>query len=490
MAYYHGVKTYEKETSLLPPRTTYSALPFCLGMAPIHRLSAEAQAKVAPGQIIWISSLAEAGQLLGIDVQSDEFGKWTLSEFVYSEFSLFGVTPMVVANLFDPAKHKKDVSNEAVSFSGGIATLSNPDVIGTVTLTPPGGGSAYVEGVDYAFAPISGQISAIEGGALDFVEEVSASYSYAAPELVTKGDCIGGYDVETGKTTGISLMDMVFPKYRYPPTLGLAPKFGEDPEVAMVLQVKCSAVNGIFKAVALCDISSDTDMVDNPVKLYSDISAYKQKNNLVNRDLFLFWPKVKIGDHVMHMSVQAAGVMASTDADNGDIPFVNPSNKNFQMTAAVVDGEELWLGLEQANYLNSVGVVTALNWADGWKLWGPRTACYPDVTDPKDTFISSRRMVGFYSNHLILTYWQKVDWPMALRLVKTIVTSEQVYLNSLVAREALLGGRIAFHQSENATTELIDGKITFHVYLGIVPPAEEIDFIIEWDPDYMEALFS
>ena len=487
MAFFHGVKTYEVPTAILPPRRTYAALPIVFGVAPIHRLPPEDQERVKPGKIQIIFSADEAAQLYGISPQTDDFEHWTLSEFAYCEFSLFRVAPAIFANLFDPAVHKKTVSNETVDMSTGRGRLANPDVVGSLTLLPAIGGAPFTEGVDYAFAPVTGVITALDGGSLSGSASATASYSYADPSMVTKADCIGGYDITTGITTGISLINQVFPKYRFVPTIGLAPKFGEDPEVAAVLRAACSAVNVIFKAVALCDIPSDGP---TGIKHYSDAAQYKQLNNLVHRDFYLTWGKVKLGDKLMRMSTQAACVMASVDADYGDIPYASPSNNNLQMSAFIVDGKEYILTPEQANYLNSVGIATALNFMDGWKLWGNRTACFPDVTDPKDTFITSRRMIGWYCNHLILTWWQRVDWPMNRRLAQTIVSSEQVHLNSLTAREALMGGRIALQQDENAISDLIDGIITFHVYLGIVPPAEQIIFNVEWDTDYMMNLFT
>jgi hypothetical protein len=35
----------------------------------------------------------------------------------------------------------------------------------------------------------------------------------------------------------------------------------------------------------------------------------------------------------------------------------------------------------------------------------------------------------------------------------------------------------------------MDGKIKFHVYITPPSPAREIDFILEYDPDYLETLF-
>ena len=49
-------------------------------------------------------------------------------------------------------------------------------------------------------------------------------------------------------------------------------------------------------------------------------------------------------------------------------------------------------------------------------------------------------------------------------------------------------GRIS--ADENPTTDLIDGIIRFHVYVTPPAPAREIDFIVEYDPQYLETLFA
>lgn len=486
LSFYHGVRNNQIPTSIIPPRRTTSALPIAFGCAPIHRLPAQEQAKVMPGNVILVFGLAEAGTRLGIDVQRDEFEHWTLSEVAYSQFLLFQSSPVVFVNLFNPAKHRKTVSNEDVTLAGGSGQLHHPDVIGGVTLLPVQDGDPYVAGVDYILEPISGKITILDDGGLTTVSAVRASYAYAAPEMVTADECIGGYDAVTGITTGISLIDNVFPQFREVPTLAVAPKFGEDPAVAAILAIKMSNINGLFRGHAIVDVPSTGA---GAVTLYTEVPGYKQRNNLVSEDLTLCWPKVVFGGRVMRLSTQAIGVIASVDSDNNNIPYVSPSNKNLQMTAGVVNGEELWLDVERANYLNGNGITTALNFVDGWKLWGNRTACFPDVTDSMKTFLPFRRMMGWFGNHLILTWWQKVDWPMTRRLVETIVSSEQIFINSLVAGGTLHGGRISFLPEENAITDLMDGKIKFHVYLGMVPPAEEIIFDLEFDPNYITTLF-
>ena len=484
--FYHGVKTNQLPTAIVPPRTIMSALPIVFGCAPIHRLPADMQAKVAPGKIIMIHDVAEAGALLGIDVQRDGFEHWTLSEMAYSYFVLFSAAPVVFANLFDPAKHRKSAVLEPVAFTAGKGRLAWGDLVEAPVLTPVGGGDPFVPGVDYIANTITGEITILEDGAMATLDQAAASYSFAAPELVTAAECIGGYDVVTGKTTGISLVDDVFPRYREVPSIGLAPKFSEEPAVAAILAEKMGAVSGVLEGIAIADVPSDGS---RGISLHSDVPEYKIKNNLVSPDLILCWPKIELDGRVIRMSAQAAGVMANTDAAHGGIPHVSPSNKNLQMTSCVAGGEEVWLDLPKANYLNGNGIVTALNFSGGWKLWGNRTACFPDAADPKDTFISSRRMMAWYGNRLVLTWWESLDEGITRRLIQTIVNSEQINLNSLTAAGVLLGGRITFLQSENSQTDLISGKIKFHVYLGLVAPGEVIEFDLEYDPGYIRGLY-
>ena len=54
----------------------------------------------------------------------------------------------------------------------------------------------------------------------------------------------------------------------------------------------------------------------------------------------------------------------------------------------------------------------------------------------------------------------------------------------------ILGGRVEVLPEENPTTDLMDGIIRFHVYATPPGPARELDFIIEYDPAYLETLFS
>jgi len=250
------------------------------------------------------------------------------------------------------------------------------------------------------------------------------------------------------------------------------------------MKAKASNINQHFRAISLDDIDTDE------VKKYTDAPAWKNDNNYVSTYEITCFPKVKLGDDTFHLSTQLAGLICQTDSLNEDIPYVSPSNKSLQCNSAVLkDGKEVWLAPDQAAYLNGEGIVTALNFIGGWKAWGNRTSIYPSVTDPKDAFIPLRRMFNWIGNTLTLTFWQKVDFPVNRRLVETILDSANIWLNGLSARQFILGGRIEFREDENPTTDLMDGIIRFHVYVTPPTPAREIDFILEYDPEYLKTLF-
>jgi len=499
----HGVRTNQLPTSLLPSVRCESAVVMAFGTAPIHRLKGDALLKSKPGNIVLCNTYAEAVSQLGVDAVNDDFQKWGLSEVAFSQFFLHNVSPVIFANLFDPDVHKTTISiipnnsssGEQLGFDGDIGQLEHGDIIGSVTIT------GYVEDTDFSVDYITGEVFvAADGSLADALInnpslKVQAGYTYADPAKVTVSECEGGYDNETGKSTGIELVESAFPKFRKVPNILIAPNFSRDATIAMLLAAKTQNINGVFNAIAIADIPDYNDATiypipKEPVTAYMNVPAYKNANNLVSENLYLCYPRLKVGERVMNMSTQAASLMGKVDSMNGGIPYVSPSNKNLQCQGTVIGNEEVLFSLAQGNDLNGNGVVTAINFYGGWVLWGNRTACYPANLDVKDSFISSRRMLSWYGNRLILQWFSKVDNPMNNRLIQSILNSEAYFISSLKSFGSLLGGEIVFAPEDNLITDLMDGKIAFHIYLGLVMPAEYIRFDMEFDPEYISALFS
>ncbi|MBR1953285.1 MAG: phage tail sheath family protein [Lentisphaeria bacterium] len=325
----------------------------------------------------------------------------------------------------------------------------------------------------------------------EFIDSHFRLYGAAPVILVNVGNndvkaenIIGGTDTD-GKKTGLELIDEVFPRFRVVPGLIICPGFSEIPEVAAVMAAKAENINGMFKAVALIDVPTTT------VKKYSDVAKWKTDNNITDPNQIVCFPMLSLDGVLYHQSTQLAGLMCQVDADNDDVPYVSPSNKNYQMTAAVLkDGTAVYLGLPEANTLNGAGVVTALNWVGGWKCWAVNTACYPDSTDVKDYLITNRRMFAWVNNNLILKHWARLDNPLRRRQIDGVVTDANQWFNSLMAAEQIAGGRVEFTEVDNPETSLMEGISNFDTHFTPFAQNKEINFKIHYDASYLSGLFS
>ena len=483
MAYNHGAYASEVPTSILPPTRIESGLPVIVGCAPIH-MSEDGVGSV--NKPILAYTYSEAVQALGYH---DDHENFDLSEALFTFFSLYNVGPMVLINVLDPSKHSTSETNETLTFNAdGEATMAvQHPMPASAVVTDAEGATTYDEGTDYTLTINDdgyGVVAKIEGGAIG--EGASVSYTALDPSAVTADDVVGGIDAATGAATGLELVNSVFPMFRLIPAQILAPRFGGDTTVATVMEAKAGNINNHFTALALTDIPADS----NGAEKYTDVPAWKTNNGFTGAKLVACWPRVSLGERRMRMSLHVAAANLVVDAESDGIPYRSPSNTDMQGDGlALANGDEVTLGPDMANFLNGQGVVTGLNFIGGWKIWGNRTTAYPGSTDPKDTFIPVRRMFSWAGNTIVTTFWQRVDFPLRRRLIETVTDSANIWINGLTAREYLLGGRVEFQSAENPTTDLMDGIARFHVYLTPPSPARELDFVLEYDPEYLQTLF-
>lgn len=483
MTYKHGVYVSDVPTSIVPPVRIAAGLPVVFGTAPVNQTD-----PTNVNKLVLCYTYAEAVAAFGM---SSNFSKYTLCEFIKSQFALYSRAPVVLCNVFDPATHKTAVIDESKTLdANGQAKVTNEGAIlstvvvkvATVTKTL---GTDYTLAFDSAGKLI---ITRVSTGTITAGATVLISYSYLDGSKVLAADIVGGVNGTTGVKTGLELLDDVFPKFRLVPGLVLAPKWSATASVGAVMVSKVQNINSHFKAIAITDLST---AASGGADIYSEAAALKTSNSYTSPYQIVCWPKVKLDGEVYHLGTQLAGLICKTDSENDDVPYASASNKRLQMTAAVNEaGSGIWLGPDAAAYLNGEGIVTALNFIGGWKAWGNRTGAYPGITDVKDAFYPIRRMFNWIGNTLVTTFWQKVDFPVTKRLVETIVDSANIWLNGLAAREFILGGRVEFLTEENPTTDLMDGIIRFHVYVTPPSPAREIDFVLEYDPAYLETLFA
>jgi phage tail sheath protein FI len=477
--YKHGVYTSEQATSMSAPVTGTAGLQVVVGTAPVNMLANPAAAVNVP---LLANNYKEAVAAVGYNA---DFASYTLCEAISANFSVVGAGPIVLINVLDPAKHSTDISSTTVQVNAGVAVL---DVTGVIpaNLVVKNGTTAMTKDTDYTVAFNDDgtlNIVLIPGGTGDEATSLTVTGKKIDPSKVTAADIVGSVDTTTGKETGLEVIRQIYPKLSMTPGILIAPRFSTEATVSAALQAKTKEINGVFGAVCIIDVNSGTSGATK----YSDVKTKKEAQAVSDANAYAVWPYAKVGEVVYSGSSLAAALTAYTDAVNNDTPNVSPSNKTLAISAACLpDGTEVVLDQDQANTVNSYGVATFLN-MNGFRLWGNNTAAYPGNTDPKDRWFSVRRFLTWAGNSFILTYFQRVDSPANKRLIEAIVDSENVRGNGFVARGVCARYEIVWSEDENPTTDMLDGKLTFHQYITPYTPAEDIEDIIEFDPNALTA---
>lgn len=480
MAYEHGITITENPTSVTPPVTTSAGVQVVIGTAPVNLIADPASAVNKP---ILANNWDEAVNQLGY---SDDFDKYTLCQSMFASFQLLGVAPVVFINVLDPAVHKESVAEAPYPLVKGNCLIDDTGILlNSVIVKSNDGVTTYENDVDYTLAfnedgkPI---ISVTTATTIPTnTTSLKAAFDKLDPSKVTKADIIGGYDADNNKSSGAELIRQVFPMFGLIPGIILAPGWSHIPDVGLILTAKSENINGNFNCENVLDIDSGV------VKKYQDVEAWKDTNSYTDKRSTILWPKVKVGEKILFYSAIMAAIMAYTDSQNDDVPFVSPSNKSIPITGTVLaDGTDVYLDQLQANYLNGIGVVTALNW-NGWRTWGNNTAAYPGTSDPKDRFIAIRRVFDWWGNTFIQTFFDKVDDPTNYRLIESVVDSENLRANGYQAKEQIAGASIEFREDLNPLSNILDGKITFIQKIAAFPPAEKIENVLEFDPNMLSS---
>lgn len=484
MSYRHGIYTREAATSLTAPLEADSGLQVIVGTAPVNLAVNPAAAVNVP---ILAYSKTEAAAAIGY---SPDFS-YTLNQAISAAFEVHGVAPIVLINVLDPdnANHKTSVAAADMAVTAGKLTIAdaNGNVGGVLADTvvvklTSSSESALVLDTDYTI-----DFDADGNCSIVLLNNTSATtlnvaYSKLNPDGVTASDVIGAVTAATGAATGLELVREVYPRFGLVPGIILAPGFSRLPAVAAAIEAKTESINGRFSAFSIVDISSDeNDDQGTYAKVYTTVADAKESLGVDSKNTAAYWPMAKIGDKLYWRSALMGAAYAKLDASNGGVPYRSPSNISSGETGAcLADGSAVYLDIDQANLLNAQGICTSVN-ENGYKAWGNRTAAYPSTTDPKDMWIAVRRMFIWWKNTICLSYFQHVDAPMSQRLIENIVNTEQIRGNALVSRGYLAAARIEYRAEENSATDIIDGKLTFHLFLAPYTPAEEIEFVAEFD---------
>lgn len=259
------------------------------------------------------------------------------------------------------------------------------------------------------------------------------------------------------------------------PSLLLAPGWSQNKAVADALVKAADKINGHWDAYALVDIAPTA----------ATVTAAKAKKNAEGRSTAKetpCWPMVTDGIRNYHLSCLSAVMHQMVDAENEDIPYESCSNKILAgITGLVVenssgDAEAIKMTIENANELNAVGIRTALFWGGSYRIWGPHTGAYSSEGDnaADEIFDCSVRMVRWLGNTFQALYGDVIDRPMHRALVDSILNEEQMRLDNLVSRGALLGGKIRFDAAATPTNDIVSGEFALDVDYTTTPAARAI----------------
>lgn len=410
---------------------------------------------------------------------------FTINEAMYLATNIYNTFPVIAINICDPTKHKKQETESALVLKDGKVKLKHIGVL--------------IEGLNIQntdnSTPITNSKYKVEfdaNGLLEIkveelgVTKIDVTYNYLDPSMVTETDVIGSVDPQTLECKGLECIKEIFSKYSMVPSCVVAPDFATS-KIALALDAKVQVINNKWLSFSVIELPKETK--------FGAAIEYKKTNNNIDEDQIVFYGVPYIGDEIFHGSIVTALHMQSVDARNDGIPYESPSNKNIKMHGiGYFEGstfKKLNLDEVEANLLNENGICTIISRSNGTVFWGNRTSVYQPGgdTDPKNIWIPLKRMFKYIGNVLMLNNENEVDKPMTKSRAKSIETNASTWLASLVASEKLLGARVAFLPEDNNLMDMANGKFRWHIYLAPPIPGETLEFLLEYDGEYLKTLY-
>lgn len=472
----HGINTYKdtEDSGVIAVQAAAVGIPFFIGAWPCH------SGKGYAGKPQLVSSFSEAKTLGGYSSDwrnTDGTPKWSLCQAAYSHFMLIGASPAIFCNVYDPAKHKKQVGAETFAAVDHIAKLPLDAIINDDLVVKTDEGDDLTLGTDYEAYYADNALC------VELLEE-SEHYSAAALNIAYDAADLSGI-TEQMIEAAVEEVEKCRNTVGIVPDLLCAPGWSSKPNVAAVMAAKAPSINGLFRAKAVVDL--DTSGVDD----YSKVLEAKNEGGYTSEDMIVCWPMVKSGDLLFDLSVVVCGLIAKVDSGNDGSPHESPSNKDLPISGAVtVTGGEVDLSLPQADVVSVAdGVVTVIN-SGGWTLWGNYLGCYPKITDAARMFICTNRTQDWLCNSFVNTFWRFVDKPLTTPLRDAIVNAYNTWLSGLTAEGKLYGGQIEYIESENPVSSLLDGVFRLDTKAASPIPAQQIDMHIKYSVDMLVSALS
>lgn len=266
------------------------------------------------------------------------------------------------------------------------------------------------------------------------------------------------------------------------PRILAAPGFTSTPAASPISPVTAALISaaGRLRAVVIADGPNTTEA-----------DAITDRNKYGSDRLYIVDPAVRVFDvetaaYVTRpASGYVAGLISRRDQEKGF--WWSPSNQVVDGIGGTARPIEFVLSSAEteSNRLNEQEVATIVR-SEGFRLWGNRTT----ATDPLWAFLSVRRTADMIYESMEDAMLWAMDRPFSEQLIRDIKDSVQGYLDSLISRGALLGGRVWLDPELNTQTTLLAGQL--YLDFDIEPPApmERLTFRAHRNGTYYEELVS
>lgn len=170
------------------------------------------------------------------------------------------------------------------------------------------------------------------------------SFAYLWFRLCGRGDCVmrgiasaDGSLAQGDVVAAINELDTVYERVRRLPSLVVVPYFGGAAAIWTAMKSKAEQYGGRFKAIAIGDIQCNEHALSGVTPtIIANPSSVAAAKTVSDTSLVLCWPYIGIGDLRFDLSSALVAVMNRVDGQNGDLPFVSPSNKNCYATGVYV----------------------------------------------------------------------------------------------------------------------------------------------------------
>jgi len=464
VSYLHGVESVESEVGGQTINVVKSAVLALIGIAPIGPVNA----------LTLCNNPADDAQF-GVSVPG-----FNIPKSLEIIRAIAGNSPILVVNVFDNVANVSPVTNESQTVTGGKLKLAFSP-LGAVTVKNADGTTPapIVLNTDYTidafgnFQVISANIA--DGTTYKF------SYSKLNASAVTTSQIIGGIDNTTSARTGISLFDLAFNTYGFNPKVFLTPNYSSLSSIASAL----ATASAKFRAIYLLDAPAGTTI--NGAIAGRGISGSLVFNTSDERAYLLF-PYLKTfddysqADAIFPYSAFMAGVIVKSDLNNGY--WFSPSNQVISNATGIETPIQWQINdpNSEANLLNGAGITTvATGFGTGILAWGNRNASFPTSTSEKN-FVAVRRVTDMVIESIELASLPYMDKPLAQAQVDTIREAGNTFIRTLIQRGAVLpGSKVVYNKSDNSSSELANGHVTFQIVYNAPTPTERItyDFVLD-----------